>query len=276
MVSHPQKSSPNPLVSNLKRQVKRLLYPRRTQLYCVGTAKSGTHSIAAIFDDSVRSQHEAGGEEAIDRILAFHAGNLTQEELKQYVRKRSKQLYLEIDASQVNYYFLEILLEEFPKAKFLITIRDCYSWLDSFINDSLRRETSPKWIKFRNLRFQANTLTHPSEEKVLQENGLYTLDGYLSYWASHNQKVLSTVPTERLMVVKTKEITNKAYEICEFAGFPSSVLRVDRSHRFKNPKKYGILQQIDREYLTSKVDRHCQELMEKFFPNIKTLEDAGL
>ena len=32
---------------------------RRTRLYCVGTGKSGTHSIAAMFSKNVRCGHES-------------------------------------------------------------------------------------------------------------------------------------------------------------------------------------------------------------------------
>lgn len=260
--------------SVVKCRLARLRHPRRTQLYCVGTAKSGTHSVAAMFDNTVRSQHEPEDEQVIRKILDVAAGRGSAVELRRYVRERDRQLYLEVDSSQLNGFLLEALVAEFKKARFLLTIRDPYSWLDSFINDSLRRETSEGWIMFRDLRFRANVFKHPPEETILKERGLYTLDGYLSYWAMHNQKVLSLVPREQLLVVRTDQITERAHQIAEFAGLPQESIRQEQTHAFKNPTKYRILHEINRDYLEEKVGKHCQPLMTKYFPDLRSLDDA--
>jgi hypothetical protein len=229
-----------------------------------------------MFSDALRSGHEPDDSSMIDRILKIAQGEVSYSEIRSHLRRRDRRLCLDIDSSQLNFFVLEHLLQEFSDAKFLLTIRDCYSWLDSFINDSLRRCTSEEWIKFREFRFRANKFTHPLQETALKRRGLYTLDGYLSYWANHNQKVINTVPSNRLMIVKTNEITEKAYEIAAFAGLQNSTVQLSRSHSFKNSKKFYVLGEIEQNYLQSKVREHCQDLMCKVFPEIQSLEDANL
>lgn len=264
------------ITSEIEVNLAKLFHKRYTQLYCVGTAKSGTHSIALMFNKTIRSQHEPKNKELIQKILDFEVGRISNKELREYIRRREQQLYLEVNSSQINFFVLDILINEFEDAKFLLTIRDCYSWLNSMINDSLRRSTTKEWIKFRDLRFRPEVFKHQPEENVLNKHGLYTLDGYLSYWAMHNQKVLSTVPDERLLIVRTDKISDKAYEIAEFANLPEDSIQLEKSHAFKNRKKYGIISKIDPDYLEQRVHHYCQPLMKQFFPEIKTIKDVNI
>lgn len=254
----------------------RLNYERKCRLYCVGAAKTGTHSIDSLFDHTVRSAHEADSGEIISKILDISEGRIQDIDILAYIRNRDKRLCLDVDSSQLNFFLLDYLLEEFPKALFLLTIRDCYSWLNSFINDSLRRKTTKNWIKLREHRFRANVFSHPSEERPLKKIGLYTLDGYLSYWASHNNRVLSSIPEDRLMIIKTNEITKRADDIAVFAGLPKKSLQIEHSHSFKNPLKFNVLQEIQEPYLEAKVQEYCGPLMKRFFPEIRSINDAKI
>lgn len=254
----------------------RMSYSRKCRLYCVGAAKTGTHSIDTMFDATVKSKHEADDEEVIGKILQIATGHISDAELLSFIRQRDKNICLDVDSSQLNFFLLDQLLEEFPDALFLLTIRDCYSWLNSFINDSLRRQPSDNWIKLRKYRFRADTFVHPPEEFALKEKGLYTLDGYLSYWASHNYQVLAKVPEDRLMIVRTNEITKNAHAIAEFAGLSGNCVLTQRSHAFKNPERFHVLREIPQDYIEAKVKEHCSLLMTRFFPEIKSIADAGV
>jgi hypothetical protein len=252
----------------------RLTYRRKARLYCVGAAKTGTHSIASMFDGTVRSAHEAEIDELIKKLLDHSEDRLSEVDLRCFIRRRDRQLCLDVDSSQLNFFILDHLLREFPDSLFLLTVRDCYSWLNSFINDSLRRNVSESWIKLREYRFRARACSHPLEEHALEARGLYTLDGYLSYWASHNNKVLSTVPEDRLMIVKTNEITRRAHDIADFSGLPRGSIRVEHSHSFKNPEKFQVLREIQEAHLEEKVRQFCGPLMGRFFPEIQSIQDA--
>lgn len=270
------KKSLNKSAGSVATYFARLRKARQCHLYCVGTAKSGTHSIASMFDGHLRSQHESENTALVRTIIEHSSGRIGEAELRAWVKQRDRQLYLDIDSSQLNYFLLDTLVEEFDDALFLLTIRDCYSWLDSFINHSLRHKASEKFLALRALRFKADIFTHPPEEQLLAVKGLYTLDGYLSYWAEHNQKVIATVPADRLMVVRTDKITQSAHEIACFAGLTAESVRLEKSHAFKAPKKYGILHEIDRDHLEGKVQQYCAPLMQQFFPEIKSIDDASV
>lgn len=268
------KRSLNKSVGSVATYFARLRRARQCRLYCVGMAKSGTHSIASMFDGHLRSQHERENKALIRTILDLSSGRISGAELRAWVKQRDRQLYLDIDSSQLNYFLLVTLVKEFADAHFLLTIRDCYSWLDSFINHSLRHKASEEFLALRALRFKPDIFMHPPEEQLLAEKGLYTLDGYLSYWAEHNQKVIATVPADRLMIVRTDKITQSAHNIAGFVGLPAESVRVENSHAFKTPKKYGILHEIDRDHLERKIQQYCAPLMQQFFPEIKSMADA--
>ena len=212
----------------------------------------------------------------IRHILDVANGHMSHKDLVSYVKKRDMRRYLEVDSSQLNFFILDILMKEFPLALYVLTIRDCYSWLDSFINHSLTRTQFNEWLLLRDYRFTSPGLAHPKEEHILKQNNLFTLDGYLSYWATHNLEVLSKVPDSKLFIVRTNEISDDMYSIAKFAGLPPDCIKPEGAHSFPNPKKYGILRRIDSEYLEEKVHQHCASLMGRFFPNIRSIRDVRL
>jgi len=270
------KRLPKTIVRRALKALERRRYVRKTRLYCVGTAKSGTHSIAAMFDDAVRCGHELDNIDVIRQILAVSEGKVSESEMMAYIRSRDKRLCLDVDSSQLNFFLLDYLLSQFSDAVFLLTIRDCYSWLDSFINDSLCHSATGDWVKFREYRFNTHMYLHPEEERPLKERGLYTLDGYLSYWTYHNKKVLSSISNERLMVIRTSEITKMAREIAMFAGLMARSVRVEKSHAYRNPIKLNVLGEVDKVHLEAKVEQHCRELMSIFFPEIRSYSDVRI
>lgn len=250
----------------------------RFKAYCVGVAKTGTTSIHAAFSQQYRSAHEPECEFLIHYILAFAHGKINKSELIRYVKHRDRRLALEMDSSHLNYYILDILVNEFSNAKFILTIRDCYSWLDSFLNfhcslysylrDNPQLRKKNRWIKLYDIDFRANEFKHAKEESILAKKGLYTLDGYFYYWNEHNSKVLATIPEERLLVVKTPDINHNIKKIEEFLNIIPGILPNNiRENVRKN--KFNLLSQIDKDFLETKANFHCKKLMDKYFPEIK-------
>jgi len=251
---------------------------RRTRLFCVSIAKSGTRSIGRMFSRNVRAAHEARVLPLIDKFFDWRNGRISEADMSEWLRARDRELALEVDSSWLNILILEFLLREFPEARFVLTIRDCYSWLNSTLNHSVRfRKVSPRQrVRARDFVFQRDGFVHAPEERILQAGGFYTLDGYFSGWAAHNGQVLTRVPPERLLVVRTDQIRQRAFEIADFAGLPCRAVRLDRTHEFQNPAKREMIRHLDRDFLERKVEQHCRPLMTQFFPEIKSLDDAKL
>jgi Sulfotransferase domain len=249
---------------------------RRAQLYGVGMAKSGTHSICSMFSRNVRASHEPQAPQLIDKFFDWHDHRISDHDITEWIQARDREMALEVDSSWFNILILRFLTEKFPDARFVLTIRDCYSWLNSEFNRVLYAPSVfLQRVKVRKFLYRGE-LEHAPEEQILKGKGIYTIDGYLSRWAAHNEQVLSCVPKERLFVVLTNQISARSYEVADFAGLPRYVVRLHRTHEYKNPVKQQLIRQIDRSFLEQKVEQHCRPLMAKFFPEIESLDDAEL
>ena len=249
---------------------------RRAQLYGVGMGKSGTHSIAKMFSRRVRVRHEPQAPQLIYKVIDWHSGRLSEPDLTRWLRERDRELALEVDASGVNLQIIELLLREFPEARFVLSIRDCYTWTNSRMNDDLPPPTSEAWSKWARFVYGPGPFVHAPEEQALKRGGIRPLETYLASWAARNGRVLAKVPPERLLVVRTDQIRQRAYEIADFAGLPRRLIRLHRTHEFHNSRKVPLLREIDRDFLERKVEQHCRPLMAQFFPEIKSLDDAKL
>jgi hypothetical protein len=243
--------------------------PRQFHAFCIGAAKTGTHSIGKVFAKSYRSDHEPEGRATIEFILDVKRGRFTEPEILDYVQARDRRLDLEMESSHPTYFLLEYLLALFDRAKFILTVRDCLSWVTSFISHQHRART-PKFepfIKLRDLRFAPNgRAPHPPEESGLAELGLYTLDEYLSYWSRHNRTVIDRVPSDRLLIVRTHEIGRDLSSMSRFLSIDPESLDSSGAEEFKARTKLDVLSKIPADHLRDKVERHCGELMRDLFP----------
>ncbi|HEU6449278.1 MAG TPA: sulfotransferase [Verrucomicrobiae bacterium] len=247
---------------------------RRCRTYCIGIAKSGTHSIAGMFSRNVLSGHETRALELTEKILAWQDGSISDAQMTAWLHVRDRQLGLEVDSSPQNIRILDFLLKEFPDARFILTTRDCYSWLESVLNhDFYFQNIDERWLKWRRAQHDAK-IVHAPEEQSLKEKNLYPIESYLTGWDKHHREVLAKVPAEKLLIVRVDEIKKRALEIADFAHLPRYSIQIEDTHKFKNIQKVPLLRDIDRDFLTRKVNQHCGEMMARFFPEIKSAADA--
>ncbi len=262
----------------VKRFVKRilapLLYHRKIHAYGLGHGKTGTNSISGLLEKNYRSVHEPESKELIQFILQSESGNYSALQKEKYVRRRDKNLWLEFDSSVLNVFILDQLIESFPNAKFILTIRDCYSWLNSTINYHGSGYLPLSFTELMQWWFRPMDFDFSPGETILQQNNLFPVECYLASWATHNQTVLDKVPSSRLLVVKTPEIGKRIPEIAAFLGVPQASLDEKKSHLYKSDKKLNLLSQLDKNFIEKKVDMHCRDLMNAYFPEIRTINDV--
>jgi hypothetical protein len=243
---------------------------RKIHAYCVGTGRSGTTSMAGIFSSCYRTAHDNQRRELFAIIYASLKGVISKEDFRRYVLHLDNKLQLEFNSTFLNKWLLDVFVDEFPDAKFIFTIRDCYSWLNSFIFGNgpllINSKISSEEERFINAIFERDTQKQGKEEWYLFNNGFYTLDTLLSYWVKMNSEILSSLPRSRMLVVKTHEIANKKNEIADFLKISPDTLDYTKSHLHKSVKHPNVLSGIDKDHLASKVDLHCKELMDRFFP----------
>ena len=250
---------------------------RRVRLYGVGMGKSGTHSLAEMLSGKLKASHEPEPGELIEKILARQNDALSETDFHAWLRARDRRLALEVDSSNLNFWLVDFLVHEFPEARFVLTIRDCYSWLNSFMNHWLHRPSvDARWACLHELRFGSKDAVFAPGEHRLKELGFYPLAAYLKYWAQHNEQVIAKVPPARLIVVRTDQLAQRAFEIADFTGLPRDAVNLNKTHQFSNPLKQDLLSQMDRSFLEHEVQLRCGPLMAQFFPEIKLLSDAKL
>lgn len=256
---------------------------RRFRGYCLGTPKSGTHSIAGLFTSAYASSHEPGVKEVIRHLLDWKRGRINENEVRSFLLARDEAFGLEMEASHPLARFAGILCELFPDAKVVLPIRDCYSWVHAYLDQQLYidRQKGSHWMHLADFRHAQDVergiveLTYAEEETVMAVNGLLPLRNYLRYWASHNQFVLDQVPEDRLVVVRTKEIGAAARRIEEFFELPTGSLNDSQSHlsRF-DKKRREVLFAIDPDFVNHEVQTHCGELMDVYYPEITSMDNA--
>src|SRR4051812_41193175 len=85
---------------------------RRAQVFCVGTAKSGTHSIASMFSRNVRKGHEKEALDFIDAFFHWHEGRMTEREYRDWLAARDREMALEVDSSWFYGSIVDLLASE--------------------------------------------------------------------------------------------------------------------------------------------------------------------
>jgi hypothetical protein len=247
----------------------------RTRVYGVGIGKSGTHSLAAMFSTPVRARHEPRALQLIDHVFDLKEGRISEPQMVAWLHRRDRLLGLEIDSAGLNYLILDLLLREFPDARFVLTIRDCYSWTDSAMNHLLRMTNADeRWFRVVRYYYGREPVAYDPEERLLEASGIYPLDRYFADWKTRNEEVLAKVPSERLFVVRTDQLRQRASEIADFAGLPRSAIRVDRTHEYINPSKRSFLRELNRAFVERCADVFCRPLMTRYFPEIRSLDNA--
>lgn len=266
------------MIKKIKKLAKSILFPifipRKTHSYGIGAWKSGTTSLCGLFKKNYRTQHEPASREILPVIMDYNDGKMSDQQVQKFIHSRDKKLWLELDSSYFNIYVLNFLVKEFTDAKFILTIRDCYSWLNSCYNHLSGRELRSHQRTFVDWVIGQEHFIHNKNEKLFYDNGLPPIDSLLSYWLKHNQQAINTVPKERLLVIRTTDLNRKFHKIAQFLEIPPDTLDVSQSHLNKAPKKTDFITQIDKHFIEERVKKRCNDLMLQFFPDIECFDDA--
>jgi Sulfotransferase domain len=243
------------------------LRPRRLRVLGIGSPKSGTHSLAGVFEARYRTAHEPNALELAGLIAAVADGEATEADLDRELRRRERRLRLEVNSAGLNGLVVERLVPLSSRTRFVLTLRDPWSWVESIIDHSLRGDPAPVYLRLRELRYGTRR-PHPPAERVLADHGLFTLDGYLGSWAERNQRALDVVPAERLLVLRTDQLGDRLGDLAAFVGCPVEHLDPARSHEYAAPERSGLLAQVDPDHVRDRIEHHAGALLDRFFPEL--------
>jgi hypothetical protein len=242
-----------------------LLRPRRIDVCCCGLSKTGTHSMAGIFEN-YRSVHHPDQDLRLPLAIARLTGELDLRAARRTLWRRDRSLWLEMESSSLGGILIEPLAKACPRKRFILTVRDPLSWCDSWIDHQINRppDLTSLWGTLDRVRLRADAFAPTRFDAPLTDRGYLPLPCYFQLWTAHNEAVLAAVEPSRLLIVKTDEIAKRLPEIATWAGIPADSLRSDRSWLFAAPQKHGVLADIDPGYLRDTVEAHCGALMRRF------------
>jgi hypothetical protein len=246
-----------------------LLRPRRLDVCCCGLSKTGTHSMAGLFEN-YRSLHHPDGDVRLPLAIAYLEGEVGVPGVRDVLRRRDRQLWLEMESSSLAGILIDGFAEACPRKKFILTLRDVFSWCDSWIDHNINQppaESSP-WAALDRVRLRVAEFTPTRFDAPLTQRGLPPLACYFQLWAGHNERVLAAVPADRLLVVETRRISASMPEIAAWAGVPPDTLCADRNWIFAAPKKHRVLATLDPSHVRDTADRFCGALMRARFPAV--------
>jgi len=239
---------------------------RSRQVFALGTPKSGTTSIAGMFAERCRVDHEPHRPTTVNTMHQHYLGELTDDELKDSYRARDKQLLLDLESNCFMAYRPDLLLETFPDAKFIVTVREPLAWLNSILDNNLNfpKQNTATMTQWHEVLFQEHRFAESRHEPALAERGLYPLDAYLSYWSRTYSACLRSLANAQLLVIGTNQISDNTDGIGEFVGVSLSNVPSKRTHKNQTSEKHGILQMLDGEHVAESIDKNCQAVVSEY------------
>lgn len=234
---------------------------RRTHVYGVGMAKSGTHSIAGLFRPTYRSMHEPEARRFLRLLIGRADGTVADDELRSYVERKGRRLRLEVDSSSLNGAVANLLVQTHPAAHFVLTVRNPSDWLSSITRHSSNRSANDEWKRWREVRF--GDAEARREDEPLVHSGLFPLDGYLRGWSRHYEGVLDAVPPDRLLVLPTEEIGSRLNELSRFVGVETSTLNPNGAHLFAATGAPSLVQDLEPDYVAERLSALCARTLQR-------------
>ena len=245
--------------------------PRDFRLYNIGAPKTGTLSITNLFKPTYRSVHEGRYVEAIDRLIERRNGTISDGELIHWLRQRDTLLWAECESSHILCWFADLIKVVFKDAKFIVTVRDCYSWTNSVIDQHINNDPGPLSKRLRDVYYGDKST---QEDHVLTKLNEYKLSGDLSYWSSHYEYIIENLSLDDIMFVPTKDISSKTKEIAGFTGVPESTLNTDRAHSHAAPRKHDVLREIGIDEVRTALLSRCEPVASRLsqMPGLEGLD----
>jgi hypothetical protein len=217
-----------------------------------------------------RSEHHPDPEWRLRIAIAYLRREIDAAQVQRLLRRRDRLLWLEMESSSLAGILIEPFLHAFPARKFILTLRDAYSWCDSWIDHNINSppgERSP-WAELDRVRLRVGEFSPTRYDAPLSARGCAPLACYFQLWASHNTRVLETVPAQQLLIVKTAQIRANLADIAAWAGVAPETLRAERSWLFAAPAKHRVLASLDPDYVQDTAERFCAPLLRQYFADL--------
>ncbi|MDJ0617679.1 MAG: sulfotransferase [Calothrix sp. MO_192.B10] len=247
---------------------------RTTKAFCVGQAKSGTASLYSLLARCYRAAHEPERAQTLEMILRQSRGEVDAQSFRAYLMERDRRLNLEYDIAWANQFIIDHLLTVFGEAKFIVLIRDPYTWMQSMVGHLISRQIPPDVSSFLNWWFKPEQYPHTRHDRILEAQGIYSITALVNAWNQHIKTCTQLIPPERCLVLKTHELNRSHQQIADFLQIPLKSLDTDRGHINQGTWTDRLDSLVNTNYLSEVVNSMCADSMTRYFPNVSNAEDA--
>ncbi|MGH9663912.1 MAG: sulfotransferase [Bryobacteraceae bacterium] len=236
----------------------------KNKIYCAGLFRTGTNTLYEMFRRSFCSAHEYMLAPSLAAVEHRAAGRWSRAEFQAFARDRDAAGKLDVDSSGLNFAFLDVMMEMHPNGKVILTMRDCYSWLNSCIGAFYRTNGKEHSRHVQRLVSSLDFASDGTMRWTDRRQFKLCLRQMLRTWASVNEYVRRTVPPDRLLVLDTGNLTQAVPEVARFAEIPQRM--VDAHHANGG---YGIdyLSCFDLAKVEHLVGEKCSVLMTDRYPH---------
>jgi Sulfotransferase domain len=242
--------------------------------FCVGQAKSGTASLASLLAANHRAGHEPEREQILEVILRESRGEVSEDGFRTYLLARDKRLNLEYDIAWANQFILGHLLTVFPDVRFIVLIRDPYTWLQSICGHLVSRDIPPDVRAFLDWWFRPDLYPHTQHDQALQGLGVYSIAAYLNAWNRHVTACSQLIPPNRRLILRTHELGRSYQKLADFLQIRPDGLNIRNGHINRGTWSDRIETVVDQGYLVEMVRSICDDNMARHFPGVASVEDA--
>ena len=243
------------------------LIPRRTDICCCGLSKTGTHSIAGLFQ-AYRTEHHPDSRIRLELAIGLLQNKLDEDEIAKLLRRRDRALWLEMESSTLAGILVRPLARACPRKRFVLTVRDVYSWCDSWFDHNINLPAHPGFQNLDRIRLHPESFPVTPYDRPLKDRSFFSLAAYFSLWSQHTRHVLDSLPADRLLIVRTHELLASLPKIATFARVPTDSLLSGRGWEFRTERKHRVLAELDAGYVHETAERYSGEMMERLFGDI--------
>ena len=238
---------------------------RQFQLYSVGLPRTGTSSLANIFAN-FRSANEFQEKETMEIVTAHRFGRTSTQDFHSFLNNRDTDGHLEMDAASFNHFYLDYLVQQYPQAGFIFSVRDPYGWTNSYMKLLLRwrqifGDTPPQWTNdYGRMIFNDFEWATFQSEDTLSKNIQATAEQFIIHWSEANRRILGLLPPERSLVIDTDKLSHSLGHIAEFAHIAPSTL-TDRHHTNISPDPQDLMAALDPSWFAERCREHASDVI---------------
>jgi hypothetical protein len=202
-------------------------------------------------------------------------GEIDESAVSDYLIRRDQRLNLEYDIAWANQFIIGHLLAVFPEAKFVVLVRDPYTWLQSIIGHLISRQIPRDVRSFLDWWFGPERYPHTRNDHELKTCGVYSIEALLNAWNRHVDACTLILQRDRRLIVRTHELNQSYSRLAEFLEIPVESLDVQGGHLNRSVWSGQLESLLDRKYLDDMVWQVCGDNMVRYFPEVSGVEDVS-